>query len=307
MTNDLTFRKMHGLGNDFVIIDGRHLTMQAAGLTQDQVRLISDRRLGLGCDQLITMERPATMSADADVYMRILNNDGSEAEACGNATRCVADLIMDELGRDTVVVQTVAGLLKAERLVGGERDGQISVDMGAPKLDWQQIPLAEETDTARLPLAIGPLHHGVAVNVGNPHAVHFVPDVEAVPLERLGPVVEHDELFPERTNVEAAQVLDRSTIRMRVWERAVGITQACGSAACATLVAAVRRDLTDRKAELILDGGSLTLEWRADDDHIVMTGPVSYVAEGTLSPALLNPAMLGNGKLKPTPKLAASA
>ena len=298
MENDLTFRKMHGLGNDFVIIDGRHLTAQTAGLSKDQVRLISDRRLGLGCDQLITMERPATMSADADVYMRILNNDGSEAEACGNATRCVADVIMDELGRDTVVIETGAGLLKAERLA----DGQISVDMGMPKLEWDQIPLSEETDTARLPLAIGPLHHGVAVNVGNPHAVHFVPDIEAVPLERLGPGIEHDELFPERTNVEAAQVLNRKTIRMRVWERAVGVTQACGSAACATLVAAVRRDLTDRKAELLLDGGCLTLEWREEDDHIVMTGPVTYVAEGTLSPGAL-----GNAKHKPTPKLAASA
>jgi diaminopimelate epimerase len=301
MSNDLTFRKMHGLGNDFVIIDGRHLTARAAGLGPDQTRAIAERRTGLGCDQVIVMEKPEAANGSADVFMRILNNDGSEAQACGNATRCVADLVMNELGRDHVTVQTVAGLLKAERLA----DGRIAVDMGTPRLEWQQIPLAEEVDTNRLPLAIGALQHGVAVNVGNPHAVHFVDDVAAVPLEKLGPVLETDPLFPEKANIEAAQVLDRSTIRMRVWERGVGITQACGSAACATLVAAVRRGLTGRKAELVLDGGSLDLEWR-EDGHIVMTGPVAYVAEGTLSPSLLGkPERAGTGA--GAVKLAASA
>lgn len=287
MTDTLTFRKMHGLGNDFVIIDGRDIDASAAGLTADTIRRISNRREGLGCDQLIVIERRRNDGAYA--FMRILNNDGSEAEACGNATRCVADLVMNELGRDTVMVETVAGLLEAVR----QTDGRIAVDMGAPRFGWQQIPLAEATDTNELPLAVGALQNGVAVNVGNPHAVHFVKDVAAVPLDKLGPILETDPLFPEKANIEAAQIIDRATIRMRVWERGTGITQACGSAACATLVAAVRRGLTERKAELVLDGGSLDLEWRAGDDHIIMTGPVAYVAEGTLAPALLGKAAPG--------------
>ncbi len=298
MTDTLTFRKMHGLGNDFVIIDGRDIDASAAGLTADTIRRISNRREGLGCDQLIVIEQRKNDGAYA--FMRILNNDGSEAEACGNATRCVADVLMDEAGTDAVVIETVAGLLSAERT----ENGDVAVDMGVPKLDWQAIPLSEETDTNKLPLAVGPLHHGVAVNMGNPHAVHFVPDVDAVPLERLGPVLEHDPLFPARANIEAAQIIDRDTIRMRVWERAVGITQACGSAACATIVAAVRRELTERKVEMILDGGSLTLEWREQDEHVIMTGPVAYVAEGVLDPTLLGKP---RAKVKPKPQLAVSA
>ena len=298
MTNTLTFRKMHGLGNDFVIIDGRGLDATAAGLTTDAIRTLSDRRLGLGCDQLIVIETGKTKGATA--FIRILNNDGSEAEACGNATRCVADLLMDEAGSDAVTVETVAGLLVAER----HGDGTITVDMGAPKLAWDQIPLAEEVDTNHLPLAMGPMHHGVAVNMGNPHAVHFVPDVDAVPLDRLGPVLENDALFPAKANIEAAQVLDRQTIRMRVWERAVGITQACGSAACATIVAAVQRGLTDRRVEMILDGGTLTLEYRESDGHVMMTGPVAYVAEGEIDPSVLGKP---RAKAKPKPQLAVSA
>ncbi|MEO0391770.1 MAG: diaminopimelate epimerase [Pseudomonadota bacterium] len=294
----MTFRKMHGLGNDFVIIDGRGLDAVAAGLTTDAIRMIADRRRGLGCDQLIVIE--TSDKPEASAFVRILNNDGSEAEACGNATRCVADLLMDEAGSEGITLETIVGLLAAER----HADGLITVDMGAPKLDWQSIPLSEEVDTEHLPLAVGPLHHGVAVNMGNPHAVHFVPDMDAVPLDRLGPVLENDALFPAKANIEAAQIIDRQTIRMRVWERAVGITQACGSAACATIVAAVKRDLTDRKVDMILDGGTLTLEWRESDDHVMMTGPVAYVAEGVIDPTMLGKPRVTN---KPKPQLAVSA
>ena len=275
------FIKMHGLGNDFVVLDRRQSPLR---LDAGQVRAIADRHRGVGCDQLITIE-PSTRG---DAFMRIHNADGSEAEACGNASRCVATLLMQEKGRPDVQIETRAGLLSS-RDVGA---GLISVDMGEPRLGWRDIPLAREMDTLHLDLVVGEagtpaLAHPVAVNVGNPHAVFFVPNAEAVPLTSVGPMVEHHPLFPERVNVEVASLLGPDRIRLRVWERGVGMTIACGSGACATLVAAARRGLTGRKAEIVLDGGVLTIEWRSDN-HILMTGPVAVSFRGTLDPSLLN-------------------
>lgn len=268
----LNFRKMHGLGNDFVIIDNR---LGDRPLTPEQIRLISDRRFGAGCDQLMLLE--AAKSAGADCFMRIYNPDASEAGACGNGTRCVAAMLMGESGRDHCTIETVSGLL-ACRMV---EDGMVEVDMGVPRLNWQDIPLSEERDTLHLGIGDGDtLSDPVAVGMGNPHCVFFVRDAEKFPVESLGPSVERHALFPERTNVEFAQILSTSKIRMRVWERGTGVTQACGSGACATMVAAVRRGLTGRKAEIVLDGGSLFLEWREGDDHVLMTGPAAYVYDG---------------------------
>jgi len=269
----LPFLKMHGLGNDFVVIDARR---GAIALDAARAQRIADRREGVGCDQLILIEPARSRLADA--FMRIRNADGGEVEACGNATRCVADLLMKEKGAGHVVIETEAGLLDAE--AAGE--GLISVDMGPARLDWQEIPLARPMDTLHLDLALGPLADPVAVNVGNPHAVFFVADAEAVDLPRIGPVLERNPLFPERANIEVASILGPERIRMRVWERGAGITRACGTGACATLVAAYRRKLTGRRAELLLDGGTLTIEW-LPDNHLRMTGPVAVSFVGELA------------------------
>ena len=268
----LPFLKMHGLGNDFVVIDARS---RAVILDEREARHIADRRQGIGCDQLILIEPAKSKLADA--FMRIRNADGGEVEACGNATRCVADLLMKEKGLSHVVIETVAGLLDAE--AAGE--GLVSVDMGPALLDWREIPLAKPMDTLHLDLSLGGLNDPVAVNTGNPHAVFFVADAEAVDLDALGPVIERHPLFPERVNVEVATVISPERIRMRVWERGVGITRACGTGACATLVAAARRKLTGRRAEVILDGGSLEIEW-LPDNHLRMTGPVAVSYSGEL-------------------------
>jgi diaminopimelate epimerase len=200
--------------------------------------------------------------------MRIHNPDGSEAGACGNATRCIAARVMRELGADEITVETISGLLKTR----AGRSDLITVDMGEARTDWRDIPVATACDTLHLPLANGPLADPVGVNVGNPHAVFFVPDVAAIDLPQLGPQLEHAPLFPERANIEIVQVLGRTHLRMRVWERGAGITQACGSGACAALVAAVRRGLTGRQADVALDGGVLTIEW-LENGHVLMTGP----------------------------------
>jgi len=273
----LDFIKMHGLGNDFVILDARDevLTLSCA-----DVRALADRHTGIGCDQMIILE-PA-LESTADVFMRIHNPDGCEAEACGNATRCVASLIMAERDQNHLIVQTRAGLLDCERL----SDGLYSVDMGPARLDWRDVPLSEACDTDTLDLTAGPLKNPVAVNVGNPHAVFFVDNAEDVDLETFGPMVETHPLFPERTNVEVVQVLNRHRIRMRVWERGAGITRACGSGACAALVAAARRGLTERKADVALDGGTLAIEW-LPDNAVLMTGPVATSFSGTIHPDML--------------------
>jgi diaminopimelate epimerase len=267
------FRKMHGCGNDFVVLDARPAPL---ALTPARAAALADRRRGIGCDQLITME-PAPEGSDADALMRIRNPDGAEAGACGNATRCIAALLAAETGRRHLVIRTAAGNLAADVLP----DGQVQVDMGAPRLDWQDIPLARPTDTLRLDLARGPVAQAAAASMGNPHATFFVADLDTLPIAELGPALEHDPLFPEQANIGFAQVLAPDRIRLRVWERTAGLTLACGSGACAALVNAHRRGLVARRATLILDGGELVIEWRADG-HVLMTGPVATAYTGSV-------------------------
>lgn len=270
------FLKMNGAGNDFVVVEALKEPFQP---TAEEARAIADRADGVGCDQLIAIEP----SAKADAFMRIWNADGGEVQACGNATRCVAWLTMQASGRDQVSIETVAGLLHATKA----GDTQISVDMGEPRLRWDQIPLAEEMDTRGIELQVGPidnphLHTPGAVNMGNPHVVFFVDDAETAPVREAGSLIEHHPLFPEGVNVEFAQVKARDRIRFRVWERGAGITKACGTGACAVLVAAVRRGLSDRKATIEMDGGDLVIEWRESDGHVIMTGPVEVEFAGRL-------------------------
>ena len=263
----LPFMKMHGAGNDFVVIDSRGRgPVMTAGLAQT----LGDRNRGVGFDQLAEI----TSSTDADFGLVFWNSDGSQAEACGNATRCVSDYVMRDLGTGNVALVTARGALQAERAA----DGRVWVNMGQPQLDWQSIPLAHAADHLHLPLPGDP----VAVSMGNPHCVHFVQDVAAVDLTRLGPSIEHDPLFPRRTNVEFAELLTPSRLRMRVWERGTGITLACGSGACATAVAAHLRGLIGPRAELEADGGTLEVDWR--DDGVWLTGPVARVFDGVLAP-----------------------
>ncbi len=271
------FLKMHGLGNDFVVIDARH---QPYAPDEAEVRAIADRKTGVGCDQFIVVE-PA-QDPRATAFMRIRNADGSEVSACGNASRCVGWLLLEETGGERIVFETAAGLLEASR-AGKDL---VTVDMGPANLEWTAIPLAQPLDTLHLPIEQGGVSDPVAVNMGNPHCVFFVPDAEAVPVAEIGPGLEHHPLFPERTNVEFASVEAPTRIRMRVWERGVGITRACGTGACATLVAAARRGLTGRTADVVLDGGTLTITWR-DDGHVLMTGPVAVSFTGRLAPELV--------------------
>jgi len=271
------FIKMHGLGNDFVVIDAR---TEPLVLSDAQASAVADRKTGVGCDQFIVIEPPKNGRADA--AMRIRNADGGEVEACGNATRCVAQLLMREQGKTAVAIDTVAGLLLAE----DAGNGRVTVDFGPARLEWTEIPLARAMDTLHVDLRLGPLSDPVAVNIGNPHAVFFVPDADAIDLKTLGPQLEHHPLFPERCNIEAATVLSSTRIRMRVWERGVGITRACGTGACATLVAAARRGLAERRADVILDGGTLEIEWAANG-HVRMTGPVATSFSGVLDESLL--------------------
>jgi diaminopimelate epimerase len=268
------FLKMHGLGNDFVVLDGRR---DAIALGAEVVRALADRRIGIGCDQVIVLEAPH--DAAADVLMRIVNADGSQAEACGNASRCVADLVHRERHEPRVRIETAAGLLEAEVLP----DGRVAVDMGRPRTGWRGIPLARAMDTDRVDLAMGPLSQPVCTNLGNPHATFFVEAVEAVDLAALGSALEHHPLFPQRANIGVAAIRDRRNIRLRVWERGAGITAACGTGACAALVGAHRRGLVDRRAVVELDGGLLDIAWR-EDGHVVMTGPATLSFEGTFDP-----------------------
>jgi diaminopimelate epimerase len=257
------FRKMHGLGNDFVIFDAREAPLEMDGAT---ARALADRRAGIGCDQLIVLEP----SEAAQVRMRIWNADGGEVEACGNAARCVATL----LGGETRI-ETKGGLIRAS---AGE--AAATVDMGAPRFAWDEIPLAYPMDTAGLPVGWEELREPFAVNVGNPHLVFFADDVEAVDLARLGPTIERDPLFPERINVNVASP-ENGAIRLRVWERGAGLTQACGTGACATAVAAISRKLARSPVEVRLPGGALTVEW-APGGTIRMSGPAAHVFEGEI-------------------------
>jgi diaminopimelate epimerase len=271
------FFKMHGLGNDFVVLDFRR---RAVPVGARGVCALANRRTGIGCDQVILLEPPR--HAVARTFMRICNVDGSEAEACGNATRCIADFLYRESGDRHVRIETIAGLLEAEALA----DGRIAVDMGLARSGWREIPLARPMDTDHVQLSAGPLSDAVCTNIGNPHATFFVDLVDGIDLAALGPGLESDPLFPERANIGVAAIRDRGHIRLRVWERGAGITSACGSGACAALVAAHRRGLTDRRASIELDGGTLDMAWR-EDGHVIMSGPAAVSFEGTFDADLL--------------------
>ncbi len=272
------FLKMNGLGNDFVVVEARTAPFRPEAA---EARAIADRDAGIGCDQIVSIEPSPGQGGDA--FMRIWNADGGEVEACGNATRCVGWLLMEASGRDRAVIDTVVGPLVASR--AGER--RVAVDMGAPRLDWRDIPLAEEMDTRGIELQVGPiddpvLHTPGCVSMGNPHVVFFVPDAEAAPVTEVGPMIEHHHLFPERANVGFAQIKSPDRIRLRVWERGAGLTKACGTGACSALVAAHRRGLAGRKATVEMDGGELVIEWREADGHVLMTGDVAVEFTGTL-------------------------
>lgn len=265
----VSFIKMQGLGNDFIIVDRRAQPVDIALLN---VAGLADRERGIGCDQLILLDG----SANADIAMTIFNADGGRVAACGNASRCVGRLLMEETGKDTVTIATEAGILRASRAP----DGGISVLLPPPVLDWQAIPLVREADTLHLPFSVDPYGSPCAVSVGNPHMVFFVENVQAVPLADIGPELEHHPLFPQRANVEFVQVDAPDHLTMRVWERGAGITQACGTGACASLVAAVRRSLAGRKATVQMPGGSLQIEWQPQGG-IVMTGDAREDYRGT--------------------------
>ena len=258
------FRKMQGLGNDFAVFDARS---QALAITPALARRLADRHFGIGCDTLVLL---SPGSATADATLRFFNADGGEVEACGNATRCVGRMLMDERGLSRVRLESKGGSL----LCSDAGKGLVMVDMGAPKLDWQEIPMAQAKDTLQFQFELeGRMLTASAASMGNPHCILFVGDAEKAPVAQIGPLIETHPLFPARVNVEFAQVLDKDHIRMRVWERGVGITLACGTGACATAVAAIRKGLVNRKVEVLLDGGALMLEWREEDGHVLMTGP----------------------------------
>ena len=273
----MEFRKMNGLGNDFVVLDAR---ARPVSIDPEKARAIADRKTGVGCDQLIVIEPSST----ADVRMRIWNNEGFEVESCGNASRCIADILFAERRALTATIDTKGGFLTC--LKGG--NGLVTVDMGAPRFAWQDIPLSEPfADTRHIELQLGPIdapliHSPSVVNVGNPHCIFWVKDLDVVDLAKAGPMLEHHPLFPERANISLARVDDKDHIALKVWERGAGLTRACGTAACATVAAAARIRLTGRTATVRLPGGDLLIEWRTGDDHILMTGPIAYEYEGVL-------------------------
>jgi len=272
------FIKMHGLGNDFVIFDARETPL---ALDAAEARALADRREGVGCDQVVILE-PARRD-DAAVYLRFLNADGGEVGACGNGTRCAASLLLTAAAAEEIALETRAGLLRARMAA----NHLVSVDMGAARFGWRDIPLAREMDTLHLELSRDGLADPVATSMGNPHATFFVPDIAGVPLSTLGPQLEHDPLFPERANIGVAQVTGPDTLRLRVWERGAGLTRACGSGACAAAVAAARRGLTGRRVRVEVDGGPLDIEWR-EDGHVLMAGPVAIAFVGEVDPAALS-------------------
>lgn len=272
------FVKMNGAGNDFVVVNALETPFAP---TADQARAIADRQTGEGCDQLIALEPSKT----ADAFMRVWNADGGVVETCGNALRCVGWMLLQSTGKDEVSIDTLGGLTTARRAL----DGRVTVDMGAPRLDWEQIPLDEAMDTRGIELQVGPiddpvLHTPGAVSMGNPHVVFFMdhtPDDGFV--RGTGSLIEHHPRFPEGVNVSFAHVLAPDLIRLRVWERGAGLTKACGTGACAALVAASRRGLTGRTARVGVDGGELLIAWDEATDHVFMTGPVEVERTGTLA------------------------
>lgn len=276
-SSGIPFRKMNGLGNDFIVIDRRERSFV---MDEEKARALADRERGIGCDQLIVLDK----SDIADVRMRIWNNGGGEVESCGNASRCIADLLFAEKGEDSATIDTKGGFLVAHK--AGER--LVTVDMGVPKFGWQDIPLSEPfADTRHIELQVGPIdapliHSPSVVNVGNPHCIFWVKDLEVVDLAKVGPMLEHHLLFPERANISLARIVSKDHVFLKVWERGVGLTRACGTAACATMAAGFRNGMINRRCKITLPGGDLFMEWRESDDHILMTGAVSYDFEGTI-------------------------
>jgi diaminopimelate epimerase len=279
------FVKMNGIGNEIVIVD---LRRHAAEIAPEEARAAAQP---VPYDQLMALYPPRTSGTDA--FIRIYNNDGSEAGACGNGMRCVADIVAKQSGKMALTFETTAGIINCWK---GE-NGLYTVDMGVPRFKWNEIPLAEEfRDTRQIELQIGPidkpvLHSPSVVNMGNPHAIFWVDDVNAYDLARFGPLLENHPIFPERANITLAQIVSREHIVIRTWERGAGLTKACGSAACAAAVAAARFKRTERKVKVTLPGGDLMIEWRASDDHVLMTGPVEFEFEGRFDPAQLKAAV----------------
>ena len=265
------FIKMHGLGNDFVVLDS---TKNQYNINKASIQLISNRRFGVGCDQVIEMRH----SDKEDIYIKIYNADGTEAEACGNAARCIAGLLFASSPKKAVSIETIAGVLKAE----SEENGLIKIDMGKPKFFWKDIPLS--MNISEINFEELTLKNGLAINIGNPHIVFFVKDLDAVDINRIGPLIENNLLFPEKVNVEICQLENRKKIKVLVWERGAGNTLACGSGACAALVAAYKNSLSEPQAEIVLDGGSLNIRWNiGSDEHVIMSGPIAVSFLGDLS------------------------
>jgi diaminopimelate epimerase len=273
----ISFRKMNGLGNDFVVLDGRARKLK---LTEDQARAIADRKTGVGADQIIMMEN----SGVADVKMRIWNAEGGEVESCGNASRCIADIVMTERNADTATIDTKGGFLI------GNRAGHLMVriDQGKPHFEWDKIPLSEKfQDTRHIELQVGPIdapliHSPSVVNVGNPHCIFWVKDLNVVDLGKVGPMIENHLLFPERTNVELAKVVARDHVIIKVWERGAGLTKACGTAACAVMAAGYRLKMIDANCKITLPGGDLHMAVNPQNGHVIMTGPLEYEYEAEL-------------------------
>jgi diaminopimelate epimerase len=284
------FVKMNGIGNEIVVVDLRANAGKGANKIEAEEARAAASPQGAPYDQLMALFPPRTPGTDA--FIRIYNNDGSEAGACGNGMRCVASLVSEESGKTALTFETRAGILNAWK---GD-DGLFTVDMGKPRFAWNEIPLAEEfRDTRAIELQIGPidapvLHSPAVVNMGNPHAVFWVDDVNAYDLERFGPLLENHPIFPDRANITLAHIVSRDHIVIRTWERGAGLTRACGSAACAAAVAAARLKRTNRKVKVTLPGGELTIEWRERDDHVLMTGPVAFEFNGTFDPKLFDKA-----------------
>ena len=279
------FVKMNGIGNEIVVVDLRHDAAKGTKGTKIEPEEARAAAKPVPYDQLMALYPPRTPGTEA--FIRIYNNDGSEAGACGNGMRCVADIVAKESGKKALTFETTAGILNCWK---GD-DGLFTVDMGAPRFKWNEIPLAEEIrDTRNIELQIGPidkpvLHTPSVVSMGNPHAIFWVDDVEAYDLHRFGPLLENHPMFPERANITLAHIVSRDQIIIRTWERGAGLTKACGSAACAAAVAAARLKRTNRKVKVTLPGGELTIDWRASDDHVLMTGPIAFEFEGKFDPA----------------------
>jgi diaminopimelate epimerase len=282
-TSPISFRKMNGLGNDFVVIDAR---ARPLAISEDQARAIANRKTGIGCDQLIVLEK----SSIADVEMRIWNAEGGEVQSCGNASRCVADLLFDEKKSETATINTKGGFLTATK--AGER--MVTIDQGKPRFGWKEIPLSEEFyDTRHIELQVGPIdapliHSPSVVNVGNPHAIFWVKDLDVVDLSRIGPMLENHPLFPERANITLAKVVARDHVEIKVWERGAGLTQACGTAACAVMATGHRIDIIDPSCRVTLPGGDLHMSVNEDNGHVIMTGPAAYDFDGVLPEGMLS-------------------